>query len=352
LGPNTSLARPNIDDEILFIFNHGSSNKFGLDCYWLFNSRPMWVKQLDGSLIDGFRVRVETPCTGFETGTQPDDHGCGGELWVCRRTNKILKEIKKARERGYPPQRIFVGGHSAGGWAALLIKRWNPGLFNGVIVTAPAFEGKRRSRLCLNPVCDLKNGDELGKAWKNRLRAQHDNYFVMAAKQGPDLRALVVSFPCDPFGWNSELPFASNRSVKKLTFPELLSGKIECAQKSARPRYRHDKSKSMRCEEPKTGKHENLRAGPLCGSSNEADGTYAKVLNCPENLKHLCSLNQHTKVHRHPDFNDYLASRGIVQGFIKARLSDWRPSSSAAVSGTPCDFVDYNFYCGPKAALK
>lgn len=357
-NPGPALARSNSSNEILFIFNHGSStnvltevfNKnFGHDCYWLLNSRPHWVRHLDGKIIGGLRVRVETPCTGTVLGTSHDEDGCGGEIWVCKRIELILQTIEDAKKRGYPPERIFVGGHSAGGWASLLIKRWHPGLFNGVIVTAPAFEGKRSSRQCRHPICDVKpeNGkkkDEVGKTWKNEMRRQHDTHLAMNAGQPPDLRALVMSFPCDPFGWNSELPFAGNDSVTSLTFPEDLSAKLQCAQAGKTQRYSPGGRKTVRCDEPEKTVPRDPGKPAVCGSGQSGDRSYAQVLNCPEHLAHLCALNQHTEVHRQLKFSDYMLSEDVVKAFIETHL-DLELSRGAAPNGLPCDFIDQAKLC-------
>ncbi|GAH06244.1 unnamed protein product, partial [marine sediment metagenome] len=39
-------------------------------------------------------------------------------------------------------------------------------------------------------------------------RAQHDRQLASG-----DLNALIVAFPCDSFGWPSELPFNTHQNV-------------------------------------------------------------------------------------------------------------------------------------------
>ena len=79
-------------EEILIIFNHGSSESDGSDCYGWFNPRPKWLRKLGRQRINGRKIVVRTPCTGREKGTFAKDQ-CEGTVWVCQRAKKIIKEI-------------------------------------------------------------------------------------------------------------------------------------------------------------------------------------------------------------------------------------------------------------------
>lgn len=339
-------------DEILIIFNHGSSKSDGRDCYSSpYNRRPMWLNDIDNKMISGLKVTVITPCTGYESGRFPTRNGCGS-IWVCQRAEKIVDKIKEAIAEGYQPKNIFVGGQSAGGWASLLIKRWNPGLFNGVIATAPAFNGRRRSRLCSEPGCKIeahwkptKISREIERLWKSKMRRQHDKRLGLGSRNPPVLRALVFAFQCDPFGHPSEYPFSGNRSVKQQIFPREFANikDIECAVSDTR--YRHYQSRkkpgTQRCLPIK----EPMKSNKLrCGPGVEAR-FYGQIRNCPPELSEICGTYQHAGVQRGRAFRDYVVSSGIVEHFIAAHLKNWKPVRLDPEGDSPCSFIKYPAIC-------
>lgn len=349
-GPDVAFAAKR--DEILIIFNHGSSKSDGRDCYSSpYNRKPKWLKDIDNKMINGLKVKVITPCTGYESGSFPTRNGCGS-IWVCERAEKIVDIIEDAISEGYRPRNIFVGGQSAGGWASLLIKRWNPGLFNGVIATAPAFNGRRRSRLCSEPGCQTKVhwkptkiNREIERFWKSKMRLQHDKYLGLGSNHPPDLRALVFAFQCDPFGHPSEYPFAGNESVNQQIFSEEFADikHIKCVVSDTR--YRHYQTRNtpgtQRClkiKKPK--KFSGYRCGPGVESS-----FYGQILNCPPELKEICGMYQHAGVQRSTAFRDFVASSGIIERFISEHLDNWEPVRIKPEGDSPCSFIKYRAIC-------
>ncbi|MEO4043912.1 hypothetical protein AAFN47_20125 [Hoeflea sp. CAU 1731] len=340
--PSPAGASPK--SEILFIFNHGSSVHYGADCYIpLLHPRPQWLNDIDNRYIDGLKVRVVTPCTGFERGANPDENGCN-QVWVCNRAKFIVWMIERYLAQGYPPEHIFVGGHSAGGWASLLIKRWKPELFNGVIVTAPAFNGKRRSRMCKCVDC---TGEPKNK-WNSFHRYWHENQLGLMGPGRPDLRALVFTFLCDPYARPAELTFDGNPHVKTEVYPTGLGSSLSCANTPDSKRYRlleKDRHVSVeRCDEPKAN---NPEEGLACGSGkdDESHPSYATILNCPDGMREICDRNQHTRTHRSDDFRKYIASNRLVIDFLEKRLKDWRPPAPSSHGRTPCSFIDFPKEC-------
>lgn len=332
-------------DEILFIFNHGSNAKLrlGFDCYYpLVKPRPQWLNDIDGQVVDDRKIRVITPCTGYEAGGLPDEYGCN-ESWVCNRAVRISEVIEKFRERGYPAQNIFVGGQSAGGWASLLIKRWKPNLFNGVIATAPAFNGKRRGRFCANALC---NGefDDKANMWNSDYRYQHEKRLGLMGASRPDLRALVFTFPCDPYARPAELLFKHNNSVEMRIYPTEIGKPLSCAKPKQRLRYLTETKQINvdRCDEPKK---DITQSGPVCGSGKRGDPTLAMILNCSPNLKGKCERNQHTKTHRSDDFREFIASSRAVLDFIEYHVTHWTPSSISSSERSPCSFLKIPDWC-------
>ena len=343
--------RHTVTDEILILFNHGSSSGDRGDCYGLvFNPPPQWIRKLDGSTLDGKRVRVIYPCTitaangdSLKTDYPSDIRGCG-DVWVCRRAARIVEMIE-VHSAGYPPSHVFVAGHSAGGWASLLIKRWNPNLFNGVIATAPAFNGDRRRRLCVRPGCDPTNTDtEKKRKWRSRMREQHERFLT----SGPDLRALVFAFHCDPYGHPHEYRFAN--AVTIYTYPNRIRGTLRCAVPDTKPRYRHfDRigSETWRCEKSRVTSRYDSSKPPTCGYDNvdSRHRSIGKIHNCPPSLRASCRLNQHTQMHRDILFHDHLSSTAYVTDFIKRRIADWREIRHAPLGETPCSFVRLQAVC-------
>ena len=331
-------------NEILFIFNHGSSAAEYFDCYLpLIQPPPGWVRKMAGSRVGHMKIRVETPCTGWVSGNFPTRRGCGA-LTVCRRANRIVKAIRKARERGYPAKHIFVGGHSAGGWASLLIKKWNPGLFNGVIATATAFLGKRRSRLCSNKGCQRGSRNQIDRYWKSKMRKKHNIRLGLDAGKPAQLRALITAFQCDPFGWPDEYPFpvGSSGSTNLGVFPpQLWNGKnAPCAR--SQPRKHANGCKTRRCV---SFKDIPEKKGPLCGSGKEGGSFYGQMLNCPKGFEKLCKLNQHTQVHNSTEFEDYLFTERKVLDFIKTSIRHWPGTIDRADYESPCGFITYPEGC-------
>ncbi len=370
LVPNSRVnAEPK--DDILIIFNHGSADGEGNDCYgrWfnLWPRWPRWLRDINGKEVIGKRIRVETPCSKTSRGTFATNK-CVGNVWVCERTNEIIYAITNAVEDGYQPQNIFVGGQSAGGWASLLIKKWNPGLFNGVIATAPAFNGRRRTRLCKSSGCKLKpqwGGErkhrEMQRKWNSQMRRQHDKQLGLDPGKNPSLRALVFAFQCDPFGHPDEYPFSGNDDVQMQVFPAALaSQRIGCAVSCPYYRYRAEEKGNpavSRCESlDKQMTRFDKRCKPLiewkpsrkmeCGPGDEAP-KYGVILNCPPGLEKICGMNQHTQSHRSREFANYIASENVVLEFIEKQLKKPIPENITPVHEKPCDFINMDAICGP-----
>lgn len=348
---NSSAAdlrnNPNGRYEILLIFNHGSSGKYFNDCYWpLVSPRPLWLRKLDGLQIGNKKIRVETPCTDYVENEFPNDFGCG-ELGVCKRAKAIVERIKWARNRGFAPRNIFVGGYSEGAWATLLIKRWRPELFNGVISIAPAFNGTRAARLCKGKDCSAPRSKEHLRNFRSIMRQKHDKRLGLDSTTPPELRALVISFACDPFGRAAELPFATNKSVWMLTFPPELVGDIECARPDGR--YRHYSEEptlqTTVCLNPTDAALADRGNKLSCWSEEKGSSNYGRIYNCPPELDHICKLNQHTEVRRTAAFNDFVVSERVVVRFIAEHLESWVPRIAPIKHGSPCDFVKYPPVC-------
>ncbi|MBL8835489.1 MAG: DUF4189 domain-containing protein, partial [Alphaproteobacteria bacterium] len=106
---------------------------------------PSVIDALEGETIAGRRVVVDGFCTPTRIGPMDPNTGL--------RTPKVIPRMREIAARaaayvaaGVPAQQILLSGHSAGGWASLLVERERPDLIAGVIAFAPAAFGVAATR--------------------------------------------------------------------------------------------------------------------------------------------------------------------------------------------------------------
>lgn len=106
---------------------------------------PFVINDLDGTTIAGRRVVVDGFCTPTRVGPLDPNTGL--------RVSKLIPRAREIAARaaayvaaGVPPRQIFLSGHSAGGWASLLVERERPDLIGGVVAFAPAAFGQAATR--------------------------------------------------------------------------------------------------------------------------------------------------------------------------------------------------------------
>ena len=165
---------------------------------------PFAATRLAGSRVDGYPITVYAYCTPSRVGgfNQPDGDG---ETKVVKRTKDLEGLLALAGERGFRPERTFVMGQSAGGWAGLLAMRRGNANFAGVITTSPAFAGWHGKRL---------------RAWQEERDRQAE--YISEAERLP---ALVFSFEGDIFEPASALGFLKRRD--DVRFHQLPNDRIE-----------------------------------------------------------------------------------------------------------------------------
>jgi pimeloyl-ACP methyl ester carboxylesterase len=151
-------------------------------------SVPEVVKELAGTEVAGLEVVVFALCDGRAT-------NMGEPLKIDQRVEAINRTLQDLRRAGVEPSRIFLVGHSAGGWAALLYQKRHPGNVNSVVAFAPAFSGKKRSR----PV--------IWQQRRERLAAE-----IFSANF---ISALVFAFNNDPYNSPDDLEFLAR--IKGIT---------------------------------------------------------------------------------------------------------------------------------------
>lgn len=129
------------------------------------------------------------------------DDGEAGS-YTYKRAEEILAAVSAHRARGVPAQRIFLLGHSAGGWSSLMAARKDHSDFNAVVAFAPAFAGPRHE-------------EAQYPKWRRELAPAQIAY-LRGAKR---IEALIFAYSDDDFDRPSELaPLQSIPGLRVLAF--------------------------------------------------------------------------------------------------------------------------------------
>jgi pimeloyl-ACP methyl ester carboxylesterase len=205
-GDPLSLAE--LPDTAVIVYNHGSLGEGQADpcepAQEVGGTTPRIVRNLAGEVVQGYRLAIFAFCTATKTGRFRND-GSGGPPKVAGRRDDIKALVQALRAAGVPAERLFLMGHSAGGFASLLVERDAPDAQNAVIAFAPAFAGPRSDR---------------SQAWWD-LRAR----YVAHLQQGREIDALVFSFEDDPYNRPQDLTFL--QGIPGITLDPLSSRTIE-----------------------------------------------------------------------------------------------------------------------------
>ena len=174
-------------DKIVIVYNHGTT-------------RPQQIENCDTSpnrvprsllAIQSEKVLIYYLCsTAFE---KSSTWGSAGQFIYAR-----LKEVETTLDElialGVSPKNIFLAGHSAGGWTSLMALSRFGKKFNGAIVFAPAFAG-RRSEQSQYPW------------WYQEARPKQ----IREMLEAPEIRALIFAYHDDPFERPEDLKFLTDR---------------------------------------------------------------------------------------------------------------------------------------------
>lgn len=213
-GPHPPLTLPNPKGSVVLIYTHGSVGEFEPDPCRLDQvdvpfGMPSAIAALDGRKIWGKTLRVDGFCTPSKVGAFDLGTGRPRRLKVELRKEDLRERVEAYRDMGVPARQIFVAGHSAGAWAALLLEAEDPTLFNAVVAIAPAFAGRRQDQ------------DPL---W-HRVRQNELDTLV----QAPKLDGLVFAFDGDPYETPATLqPLARRWDVAFVAVPEAERAKRGC----------------------------------------------------------------------------------------------------------------------------
>lgn len=149
------------------------------------------------------------------------DDGVDGS-YTYKRADEILAAVAALRAKGVPAQRIFLLGHSAGGWSSLMAARKDARGFNAIVAFAPAFAGPRHEEAQF-------------PKWRRELAPQQTAYLRQARR----IDALIIAYSDDDFDRPSELrPLESIPGVRLFAFDACAKGHgttySECFREGAR----------------------------------------------------------------------------------------------------------------------
>ncbi|NMM45377.1 hypothetical protein HH303_12860 [Rhodospirillaceae bacterium KN72] len=139
---------------------------------------PPVAADLDGRMVDGYRLTVFQYCTPTKTGGFNQEDG-DGVAKVRRRAADTESLLLRMMADGVSSDHIVLMGQSAGAWAGLLIQAQGRVPVAGLIGFAPAFAGRRAYR---------------GAAWQ----AERDRQ-IAEITASDRLDGLIFGFSGDPF---------------------------------------------------------------------------------------------------------------------------------------------------------
>ena len=105
-------------------------------------------------------------------------------------TRELRTHLDLLAAAGVKPRNIFVAGHSAGGWTALMAMSDAGTRFNAAIVFAPACCGPRKE-------------ESRYPIWRQKIRP----FQISRITATPHLRVLVFAYNDDPFNRPQDLGF-------------------------------------------------------------------------------------------------------------------------------------------------
>ncbi len=137
---------------VLLLYLHGSEAEHQLDV-WAPHAEegttPPVLKALAGGKIGSGTVLVYAHVTNV----MPLGHTLSSiaftpeRMKLPRRCAEVVEVLNDFERAGYRRSRMFLAGHSAGGWIALRLVAQDPKICAGGIAFAPAMAGQRNGRL-------------------------------------------------------------------------------------------------------------------------------------------------------------------------------------------------------------
>jgi hypothetical protein len=195
-GPRPPLTIAAPRQTVVLIYTHGSVGEFEPDPCRLERQdvpfgMPSAIAVLDGRRLWGKLLRVDGFCTPSKVGQFDTASGRPRRLKVELRKEDLRERVLAYRAQGVPARQIFLAGHSAGAWAALMLEAEEPTLFNAVVAIAPAFAGRRQDQDAL---------------W---LRVRQNEFDQLLS--APKLDGLLFAFEGDPYETPATLQALASR---------------------------------------------------------------------------------------------------------------------------------------------
>ena len=374
-------------DTLVLLYNHGSSGRDGArDCRPVIGIPP-WARRLNGRritvMMDGqprrLRIRVRLFCSdaaheqfaggncGGKLSTKPGDRqreeerrkrclaraACSGMPRVCNRAFLIANEVDRLAAAGIDRRLIFVGGQSAGGWAAMLIKAWDRNRFNGVIATSPNFFGSRHHRFCKSRDCrDWEDSLIRARQW---MHARHERFIATARHSkagGPAV--MLFAMHCDAHNYPWEFPYLLDHvggtseiqgrvfgAARVFLFPEWVKLDVKISRGGGSDEHICDSKKGT------AAFHNGVRR-QLCGKIVDR-GRAKEIQKC--SVKRLaycgrregsnaspedCKKHAHAGYYRTRRFTEFSVPRIVT--WMRGRVRGWQGGGTKA-HGYPCDFL-------------
>lgn len=186
--PPIAIADPK--NKVVVIYSHGTRRPQHVeDCSKSANRVPR-------SLMDGLGARRDGGALVYylcSAATEQTTRTTAGE-YIYKRMAEVERTLDQLAAAGIDPKRIFLAGHSAGGWTSLMMGRQAGKKFNAVVAFAPAFAGPR-------------NETEKYPWWRKVARPKQ----IAEMTKPPRLEALVFAYEEDPFNRPEDLAFLTKR---------------------------------------------------------------------------------------------------------------------------------------------
>lgn len=196
--------------QIVIIYNHGVKRPQQAEpCHLFYNQPPQSLRQLEDQ-----KILIYSLCsTAVES---PAPSSAGKQVYL--RMGEINQAIDALLAKGIQPRHLFLSGHSNGGWTSLMMMRDVNKRFNGAIVFAPAFAGKRAET-------------NLFPWWRNTVRPRQ----IADMLSAPHMDALVFAYLRDPFNRPEDLAFLTDHyplTVSMISY--------DCGLTNSHQTYRQD----------------------------------------------------------------------------------------------------------------
>lgn len=186
--PPIAIADPK--GKVVVVYSHGTRRPQHVeDCSKSSNRVPRSLMEGLGARRDGGAL-IYYLCSGASERTTRTTAG----EYIYKRMAEVERTLDQLAAAGVDPKRIFLAGHSAGGWTSLMMGRTAAKKFNAVIAFAPAFAGPR-------------NETEQYPWWRKVARPKQ----IEEMLKPPRLEALVFAYEEDPFNRPEDLAFLTKR---------------------------------------------------------------------------------------------------------------------------------------------